>query len=308
MEPATLGESKPRLAFLGSNCSRRSRTRGDIVAKQMSPLNINAIRSHYDRLSIFYWWLWGEHIHHGFWQNGESVDKAQIRLIEELADRTQIRRRAKVLDVGCGLGGSSFWLARKLDCSVLGITISPVQKRLAERRARSFGLSNRVRFAVRDANELDFGTESFDAIWSIECSEHLFEKERFIRNCARVLRSGGMLGLCTWLTAEPSSPSANPTLVVKICSGMLCASLVTFNDYIRWMNGSGFREIHADDVTRQVEKTWEICQDILHRPVVRAVLPFMGSRTREFITGFSGMRRAYREGAMQYGMLTARKT
>jgi tocopherol O-methyltransferase len=273
----------------------------------MSSVNINAIRSHYDRLSLFYWFLWGEHIHHGFWRNGESPDEAQVHLIEELADRARIERGAKVLDVGCGLGGSSFWLARKLDCSVLGITISPVQKRLAEKRARSLGLTNRVCFAVRDANELDFGAESFDAIWSVECSEHLFEKERFIRNCARVLRPGGVLGLCTWLTAEPSSPSANSTLVVKICSRMLCASLGTFNDYIRWLNGSGFGEIRADDVTRQVEKTWEICQNILRRPMVRAVLPLMGSQTREFITEFSGMRRAYREGAMLYGMFSARK-
>ncbi|PYK87252.1 MAG: hypothetical protein DME40_14780 [Verrucomicrobia bacterium] len=274
----------------------------------MNTVNINAIRSHYDRLSIFYWFLWGEHIHHGFWRNGESPEEAQVHLIEELANRTRMQRGDKVLDVGCGLGGSSFWLARKLNCSVLGITISPVQKRLAEKRARSLGLSNRVRFVVEDANELDLGTESFDAIWSIECSEHLFEKERFIRNCARMLRPGGVLGLCTWLTAEPFSPSANSTLVVKICSGMLCASLGTFNDYISWMNGSGFGEIRADDVTRQVEKTWEICQDILHRPMVRAVLPLMGSQTREFITGFSEMRRAYREGAMLYGMFSARKT
>jgi hypothetical protein len=113
--------------------------------------------------------------------------------------------------------------------------------------------------------------------------------------------------LCTWLTAEPSSPSANSTIVVKICSRMLCASLGTFNDYIRWLNGSGFGEIRADDVTRQVEKTWEICQNILRRPMVRAVLPLMGLQTREFITGFSGMRRAYREGAMLYGMFSARK-
>jgi len=82
----------------------------------MSPVNTNAIRSHYDRLSILYWWLWGEHIHHGFWRNGESPHQAQVRLIEELAERTQIRRGAKVLDVGCGLGGSSFWLAHELGC------------------------------------------------------------------------------------------------------------------------------------------------------------------------------------------------
>jgi len=273
----------------------------------MSPVNTNAIRSHYDRLSILYWWLWGEHIHHGFWRNGESPHQAQVRLIEELAERTQIRRGAKVLDVGCGLGGSSFWLARELGCSVLGITISPVQKRLAERRARSFGLRDRIRFAVSDANKLAFGTESFDAVWSIECSEHLFEKSGFIRNCARALRPGGTLGLCTWLAAEPSSAAANPALMAKICSGMLCASLGTLNDHICWMNDSGFAEIRVDDVTRHVEKTWEICQNILRRPTVRAFLPLMGSQTRQFAMGFSEMSRAYREGAMRYGIFTAQK-
>jgi tocopherol O-methyltransferase len=271
-------------------------------------VNTNAVRSHYDKLSVFYWWLWGEHIHHGFWRNGETPERAQVRLIEELASRTRIQRGARVLDVGCGLGGSSFWLARNFGCSVLGITISPVQKHLAERRARSFGLSDRVRFAVRDANELDFGTESFDVIWCIECSEHLFEKEHFIRNCARVLRPEGALGLCTWLAAEPSSPSANSALLAKICSEMLCASLGTFADYIRWMTESGFGEVRADDLTRQVEKTWEFCQKILRRPAVRAFLPLIGSQARQFATGFSGMRRAYHEGAMHYGIFSARRT
>jgi tocopherol O-methyltransferase len=265
------------------------------------------VRSHYDKLSIFYWWLWGEHIHHGFWRNGETPRQAQVRLIEELADRAEIPRGAKVLDVGCGLGGSAFWLARKLGCSVLGITISPLQKRLAERRARSFGLNDQVRFAVRDANELDFGSESFDAIWSIECSEHLFEKEGFIRNCARVLRPGGAFGLCTWLAAESSSSTSNSALLVKICSGMLCASLGTFSDYSRWMTESGFAEVRADDLTRQVEKTWDVCQEILRRPAVHGFLPLMGSQTRQFAAAFGGMRRAYREGAMLYGMFSARK-
>jgi len=212
-----------------------------------------------------------------------------------------------VLDVGCGLGGSAFWLARKLGCSVLGITISPVQKRLAERRARYFGLSERARFVVRDANELDFGAETFDAIWSIECNDHLFDKEHFIRNCARILRPGGTLGLCAWLAAESPSHSVNPSLLVKICSGMLCPSLATFTDYERWMTESGFAEIQAEDLTRHVEKTWDVGEQILRRPAVRAFLPLMGSQTQQFAMAFNEMRRAYREGAMLYGMFSARK-
>ena len=73
------------------------------------------------------------------------------------------------------------------------------------------------------------------------------------------------------------------------------------------MNDSGFAEIRVDDVTRHVEKTWEICQNILRRPTVRAFLPLMGSQTRQFAMGFSEMSRAYREGAMRYGIFTAQK-
>jgi hypothetical protein len=94
---------------------------------------------------------------------------------------------------------------------------------------------------------------------------------------------------------------------VKIFSGMLSTSLGTFTDYKRWMTDSGFAEIRAHDVTRQVEKTWDFAQQILCRPAVRAFLPLMGSQTRQFTTAFSGMRRAYREGTMLYGMFSARK-
>src|SRR3954468_14084158 len=95
-----------------------------------------AIRDHYDRLSPFYARFWGEHIHHGLWQDGESPAEAQQKLVEELAQRAGIPHATRVLDVGCGMGGSAFWLARELGCSVFGITLSPVQVAIATKRAR----------------------------------------------------------------------------------------------------------------------------------------------------------------------------
>ncbi len=73
---------------------------------------VDAIRGHYSRLSIFYWLLWGEHIHHGYWNDSESTLEAQLNLIRRLARQAGIRHGARVLDIGCGLG-SSFWLARE---------------------------------------------------------------------------------------------------------------------------------------------------------------------------------------------------
>jgi tocopherol O-methyltransferase len=82
--------------------------------------NMEAVREHYDRLSVFYRALWGEHIHHGYWEDVETPSTAQEKLIERLASLAGIKPGSRVLDVGCGLGGSALWLARHLGCSVLG--------------------------------------------------------------------------------------------------------------------------------------------------------------------------------------------
>src|SRR5687767_11309132 len=131
-----------------------------------------AIRQHYDRLSAHYHAFWGEHIHHGLWEEAASPEAAQVRLIERLARQAEIRPGSRILDIGCGLGGSSRWLARELGCSVLGITISPVQVRMAEALTRKAGLTESVSFALMDARDLSQLREQFDAVWVIECSEH----------------------------------------------------------------------------------------------------------------------------------------
>ena len=163
---------------------------------------LGAIRNHYDQLSFFYRLFWGDHIHHGYWEDDEAPAAAQENLIARLAERAAVPRGGHVLDVGCGLGGSSFWLARHLGCSVQGITISPAQCAMAATRAREEGLSERVSFAVVDANRLELPAESFDAVWVIECSEHLADKADFLRRAARVLRPGGRLVLLDHVASD----------------------------------------------------------------------------------------------------------
>ena len=72
--------------------------------------------------------------------------------MERLAERAGVPRGARVLDIGCGLGGSAMWLADQFECEVTGITISPVQARMAAAKAKSRGLARRVHFQVQDAN------------------------------------------------------------------------------------------------------------------------------------------------------------
>lgn len=267
-----------------------------------------AVRDHYDRLSVFYRALWGEHIHHGYWEGVESPEAAQVRLVERLASLARIPRAARVLDVGCGLGGSALWLARQLGCSVTGLSISPVQVSMAAEQARAEGLEGRARFEVFDARRLSSLSESFDVVWVIECSEHLPDKARFISDCARALRTGGTLALCAWLRAEPLTSPGAEQLLAEVCRGMLCPGLASLREYTHWMRDSGLDPREAEDITPHVKETWARCEAIVGDPAVKALTGAADERTRRFVEAFAAMRRAFDEGAMAYGMFAAVKT
>jgi tocopherol O-methyltransferase len=90
------------------------------------------IRDLYDRTSPYYQSLWGAHIHHGYWISGEETkETAQNQLIEHVARAAGLGPGCKILDVGCGFGGSSIYLAKKYGAEATGITISPIQVEMA---------------------------------------------------------------------------------------------------------------------------------------------------------------------------------
>lgn len=268
---------------------------------------VEAVREHYDQLSFFYRALWGEHIHHGYWENSDTPSLAQEKLVERLAALACIKPGSRVLDVGCGLGGSALWLARHLDCSVLGLNISPVQVSMATEKARVEGLDGRAEFRVFDANHLDLPTESFDVVWVIECSEHITDKAQFISDCARILKKGGTLALCAWLKSESLSSPGGERLVSDVCQGMLCPGLATMRDYTQWMRASGLQQLEASDITRHVKETWARCEEVVRRQEIKALIGAADERTRRFVDTFSLMREAFESGAMAYGMFAAVK-
>jgi tocopherol O-methyltransferase len=267
---------------------------------------VDAVRAHYDRLAFCYRIFWGEHIHHGYWEDGESPQTAQVQLVARLAERAAIPHGARVLDVGCGFGGSALWLARQRGCCVTGITISPVQAQRANEQARAEHLTDRVQFLVLDANQLDLSAASFDVVWVIECSEHLVDKPRFIADCARLLRPGGKLALCAWLAADTPRPE-QAQLIAQVCQGMLCPSLASLRQYTDWMDAAGFDDVVAEDITQHVQSTWTCCTALLERPEVQAFAWLLDEQTRAFIQAFAAIRLAYAEGTMAYGMFTARR-
>ncbi|XZE52718.1 SAM-dependent methyltransferase [Planctomycetaceae bacterium SH139] len=268
----------------------------------------SSIRSHYQLGSLFYRLLWGKHIHHGLWLRGdESIGQAQEQLTDTLADLIGVAANDHLLDVGCGLGGSSIRLAQQRGCRATGITLSPVQRRWAAMSAKWHRVGPRTEFLALDADQASFDPGQFDVIWSIECTEHLFDKPGFFQRAGQWLRPGGRLAICVWFEGQDNSVPQHRQQVEEVCHRFVCPSLATPSDYAGWITAAGLEVCQQTDWTEQVVRTWEICQARVARTGVRHVAKLLDREQVDFIDGFDALLKAYRSGAMQYGAITARK-
>ncbi|MGA2763705.1 MAG: methyltransferase domain-containing protein [Spirochaetia bacterium] len=151
-----------------------------------------------DGILEFYW---GEHIHLGHYGSPprrKDFLKAKEDFVHEMVRWGGLDRfppETTVLDVGCGIGGSSRILARDYGFVVTGVTISPNQVRRA-RELTSPGLP--VQFQTGDAMALSFPDASFDVVWSVEAGPHIPDKAAFAKELLRVLRPDGVLVVADW--------------------------------------------------------------------------------------------------------------
>ena len=100
----------------------------------------------------------------------DTLEQAQQNKKRHLAAKLLLEPGQKILDIGCGWGGLALDLARREDVTVLGVTLSREQHRVATERAKAEGLDARVRFELRDYREV---TERFDRIVSVGMFEHV---------------------------------------------------------------------------------------------------------------------------------------
>jgi MPBQ/MSBQ methyltransferase len=151
-----------------------------------------------DGILEFYW---GEHIHLGHYGSPpkhKDFLAAKADFVHEMVKwggLDQLPRGTTLLDVGCGIGGSSRILAQDYGFAVTGITISPQQVRRAQELTPE-GVS--AQFAVDDAMQLSFPDASFDIVWSIEAGPHMPDKAVFARELMRVLKPNGILVVADW--------------------------------------------------------------------------------------------------------------
>lgn len=123
-----------------------------------------------------------------------SFDEHQQSLVWEVIGDTRIDGTTTVLDVGCGIGGPSTWIAQRFGPKrILSLEYCWSSVRAANERPANGAV--RPSFLQGDAHHLPVGDGTIDVIFNLESALHYADKKRFVRECARILRPGGTLCL-----------------------------------------------------------------------------------------------------------------
>lgn len=128
-----------------------------------------------------------------------------VEATEALIERCHISRGSYVLDVGCGVGVTPCFIAKKHGCRVVGVDISERMIERSKERAKKEKATDRVEFRVADAQDLPFEDHIFDAVLSESVIAFSEEKQKVINEYLRVTKPGGYVGLneATWLKVPP---------------------------------------------------------------------------------------------------------
>lgn len=280
------------------------------------------IAEFYDESSGIWENIWGDHMHHGFYDPDSTVSvsdhrAAQIRMIENSLtfaslSEDQSKWPKSVVDVGCGIGGSSRYLAKKFGANCVGITLSPVQAERANALAAAQGLADKVSFQVADALQQPFPDGQFDLVWSMESGEHMPNKPKFVGELARVAAPGGTIIIVTWCHRdlrpdEESLQQWEKDLLKKICDSFYLPEWCSTADYVKLLETMSLQDIKSADWSPFVAPFWPA--------VIRSALTWKGftSILRSGLKTIKGalamplMIEGFRKGVIKFAIITCQK-
>ena len=273
-------------------------------------------------------YYWGEHIHLGYYTDEDMAKgagtllgckvkdfiEAKFDFVDKMLEWSECPPEpARVLDVGCGIGGTSRHLAKRLgpNSKVQGITLSPNQVKRATELAAEQGVDN-ASFQVMNALAMDFPDNTFDLVWACESGEHMPDKKKYVEEMIRVLKPGGTIVIATWCQREtpPEFTPQEEANLKFLYEEWAHPYFVSIEEYVRLMEGTGkMATVGSANWVKETIRSWRhsIWVGVYDPwPVVFAGPRIWWKTIREIVT-LERMHRAFDCDLMTYGMMKGKK-
>lgn len=206
------------------------------------------ILRYYEDCDVDYRMIWGIDrnlgLHYGFYdEHHTDHHSAVLNQNRVMAERAGIKPGDRVLDCGCGIGGSCIWLAENVGAKAEGINISEYQIRRGRELVRERGLQGRVELHVGDFADTGFPDESFDVVWGMEAMSYAPDKPKLVREIHRLLKPGGRL-VCSdgWMNDIAPKPELD-AVVREWLDCWAVPQLAGVEEFKGYLNEVGFADI-----------------------------------------------------------------
>lgn len=214
------------------------------------------VANYYDQTEVHYrrFWKFEEALglHYGVWSEGiKNLKDAVLNTNKLLAELGEIKSTDVVLDAGCGVGGSSIYLAKNIGCKVTGITLSEKQAATAAEFAEKHRVTQLVSFKAMNYTSTSFADNTFDFVWAIESMQTAVNKSDFLKEAGRVLKPGGKILIADCFKSF-NYPFAKNKLMQLMFNGWAVSDVLSLHEFTEKAKQGGFILEKEQDVTKEV--------------------------------------------------------
>lgn len=207
----------------------------------------------------------GRHVHWGYWSeppqgvvSPKDFAQAAENLSKEIYFAANTKNNQRILDVGCGFGGTVASLNENFSgMELIGLNIDIRQLLRAQEKIKARP-GNVIYFEAADACALPFPDQSFDVVLAVECIFHFAQRSQFFAEVWRVLKPGGRFAFSDFVSQDFFSPLMAFSSGWPFSRGFFghCNLQYTLTQYRSLAQAMGFKERMEKDITENTLPTY----------------------------------------------------
>jgi len=251
-------------------------------------------------------------IHCGIWEEDtKNFNEAYINTNRIVCESIGINKKDIVLDAGCGIGGTTFFIAEKYKAHTTGINISEKQLESANKYKDNSPAKEFVTFLNRDFTDTKFTNRTFSKIVAIESICHAIKKENFLKEAYRILKPGGKVAILDAYLIKTALNGNDKIIYQQFLEGFALNNLATKKEFERGMRKSGFKDVRFKSYAKEVRKSTEryYTQGKILYPIMYflAKLHIVPQSAPKHVISAGNIKLLLKQDIVDYGIFTAEK-